>query len=150
MVANAPLVSIDLVVRGPDGRVLLGQRTNRPAQHCWFVPGGRIVKDESVQQAFERLLQAELGISADGMTARFRGIYQHFYDDNFSGLGFSTHYVVLAYEISLSEMPLELPDAQHCEYRWFTEQALLNEPLVHKHTRWYFLADTQADSALLR
>lgn len=31
IVANAPLVSIDLVVRNPEGKVLVGRRTNEPA-----------------------------------------------------------------------------------------------------------------------
>jgi colanic acid biosynthesis protein WcaH len=33
-------VSIDLIVRDADGRVLLGLRNNRPARDWWFVPGG--------------------------------------------------------------------------------------------------------------
>ena len=51
VVAHAPLVSLDLVVRDPDGCVLVGLRTNRPAQGSWFVPGGRIYKNERVAEA---------------------------------------------------------------------------------------------------
>ena len=45
VVESTPLVSIDLVVRAPDKKILLGKRVNRPAQGYWFVPGGRILKD---------------------------------------------------------------------------------------------------------
>ena len=38
-----PLISIDLVVRESSGRILLGQRLNRPAQGFWSVPGSRIL-----------------------------------------------------------------------------------------------------------
>ena len=38
VVASTPLVSIDLIVRNRQGQVLLGLRTNRPAQGGWFVP----------------------------------------------------------------------------------------------------------------
>ena len=48
---HTPLVSIDLIVRDRDRRVLLGVRVNRPAQGSWFVPGGRIYKYESLDAA---------------------------------------------------------------------------------------------------
>ncbi|MBJ6922853.1 GDP-mannose mannosyl hydrolase, partial [Vibrio cholerae] len=38
VVASTPLVSMDLIVRNRYGQVLLGLRTNRPAQGFWFVP----------------------------------------------------------------------------------------------------------------
>ena len=44
----APLVSIDLVIRDPANRVLLGLRNNEPAKGYFFVPGGIILKDDHV------------------------------------------------------------------------------------------------------
>lgn len=38
IVANTPLISIDLIIFDKTGKALLGQRHNRPAQNCWFVP----------------------------------------------------------------------------------------------------------------
>jgi colanic acid biosynthesis protein WcaH len=65
VIDSTPLISIDLVVRDGEGRVLLGQRLNRPAQGFWFVPGGRILKSESLSSAFRRLTLDELGIEID-------------------------------------------------------------------------------------
>ena len=48
VIASTPLISIDLVIKNNTGRILLGKRTNRPAQGFWFVPGGRVLKDEPV------------------------------------------------------------------------------------------------------
>ena len=62
VVRATPLISIDLIVENERGEFLLGQRTNRPAQGYWFVPGGRVQKDETLAQAFERLTLAELGL----------------------------------------------------------------------------------------
>ena len=96
IVDATPLVSIDLIVRNERGEVLLGQRRNRPAQHCWFVPGGRIWKNERVQEALQRIAQRELGVAL-GAT-RLLGAYDHIYDDNFLGApGVNTHYVVLGF-----------------------------------------------------
>lgn len=46
VVAVTPLVSVDLVAVHGGSEVLLGLRNNRPAQVYWFVPGGRILKNE--------------------------------------------------------------------------------------------------------
>jgi len=103
VVASTPLISIDLIVRNNQGKILLGKRTNRPAQGYWFVPGGRILKNEAIEQAFKRLLIVELGLDFSGVKASFIGTYQHFYDDNFFNSTFSTHYVVLAYKMILHQ-----------------------------------------------
>jgi len=134
-----PLISIDLVVRDQRGQILLGYRDNKPAQHYWFVPGGRVRKQERLAQAFVRLTQVELGFSVAMDDARFLGPYEHLYDDNFlatSGVG--THYVVLAYEIQLAEGQSCTLDDQHSEQRWWQEHELLASALVHANTKAYF------------
>ena len=138
VVASTPLVSIDLIVRNSNDQVLLGLRTNRPAKGFWFVPGGRICKDETFEQAFLRLTQVELGVSIPISKASLLGPYQHLYTDNFSGSEFSTHYVVLGYQIEL-DVPLSgLPDEQHQNYQWWEVNELLASKLVHSNTKAYF------------
>jgi colanic acid biosynthesis protein WcaH len=56
LIENAPLVSIDLIVRQREG-ILLGKRVNRPAQGFWFVPGGRVYKNESLAFLYRQLCQ---------------------------------------------------------------------------------------------
>lgn len=139
VVASAPLISIDLVVRNGQGQVLLGRRVNRPAQGFWFVPGGRVRKDERLADAFWRLTDEELGHHVAMSSSRFLGPYEHFYYDNFSGEGFSTHYVVLGHEVQWQENLMALPLAQHDLYRWFTVEELLSASDVHQHTKDYFV-----------
>ena len=139
VVAATPLISIDLIVRNEFGLVLLGRRLNRPAQGFWFVPGGRVRKDERLNDAFWRLTEEELGIVASRDNARFLGPYEHFYVDNFSGEDFSTHYVVLGYELAWLGQHNLLPVSQHDQYRWFSVDELLQDPCVHQHTKDYFL-----------
>ncbi len=144
IVANTPLVSIDLIVRNHKGQVLLGKRVNRPALGMWFVPGGRVLKGESLRSAFARLTEVELGIELDIQQATYLGLYEHFYEDSIftkdqclAENPVSTHYVVNAFEITLLE-DLSLPYSQHNSYRWFDEADLLLDSDVHRHTRWYF------------
>lgn len=138
MVENTPLVALDLVVRNAHGEVLLGQRLNRPAQGFWFVPGGRVRKDERLPEAFARLTSEELGVELPMTVARFLGPYEHHYADNFSGNDFTTHYVVLAYELTFDLALSALPVQQHDAYRWWPQAELLSSADVHVHTQWYF------------
>jgi colanic acid biosynthesis protein WcaH len=62
VVDAAPLVAMDLVVVRGGTEILLGLRNNRPAQGFWFVPGGRIRKNEAMQAALARVAHDELGL----------------------------------------------------------------------------------------
>ena len=139
VVRSTPLISIDLIVENSRGEFLLGKRTNRPAQGYWFVPGGRVQKDEPLAAAFERLTQAELGLRLPMSAGEFYGVWQHFYDDNFSGPDFTTHYIVLGFRLRVDEDPLALPTDQHDDTRRVSPQALISDPLLHDNSRAYFL-----------
>lgn len=142
VVRNAPLVSIDLVVKNRRGQILVGLRKNEPAKGYWFVPGGRILKDERVPEAFERIARDELGIKLTFPDARFLGVFEHLYPNNFTEeQEFSTHYVVLAYEVRTGEASHNLPDEQHSEYKWLSNESLAKEGNVHPYTRRYFDCD---------
>ncbi|WP_391528180.1 GDP-mannose mannosyl hydrolase [Photorhabdus akhurstii] len=139
IVSSTPLISIDLVVRNEKRQVLLGHRLNRPAQGYWFVPGGRILKDECLANAFSRLTYNELGIELAIGNANFLGVYEHFYDDNFAGIDFSTHYIVLSYEILISTETLcHPPSEQHSKYCWLNADDLVRNESVHCYTKMYF------------
>lgn len=140
VVRLTPLVAIDLIVRDTSERVLIGHRRNRPARGTWFVPGGRILKDETLDAAFVRITDAELGVAKlarDG--ARFEGVFEHHYADNFAGEpGVSTHYIVLAYALQLTgDAAVGRPD-QHSDYLWLTPAELLARDDVHENTKAYF------------
>lgn len=139
VVRLTPLIAIDLVVRTPEGRVLVGRRTNEPAKGSLFVPGGRISKNETKAQAFRRLTREELGRDLPLEAARFMGVYEHFYTTNrYARPGFGTHYVVLAFALKLDLDLASLPTDQHGEYLLLTPEELLQHPDVHPNTKAYF------------
>jgi len=70
-------------------------------------------------------------------SAKFHGVYEHFYKNNVFNNDFTTHYVVLAYEVTLTDEITFLND-QHGEYRWFEVNELLAKANVHKYTKNYF------------
>ncbi len=110
VIQSTPLISIDLVVRNEKNEVLLGKRLNAPAKDYWFVPGGRIQKDESLDDAFKRLINEELGLNLNikRLETNFLGVYEHFYDDNVFDELTSTHYIVLGYEIRWNTNTLKI------------------------------------------
>lgn len=139
VVRNAPLVSIDLIVRNGDGAVLLGLRSNEPARGMWFVPGGRIRKGERIAEAIGRISREEIGAELPAEDGRFLGVFEHIYESNFAGQdGFGTHYVVLAYEFLLGEPPAAMPADQHSQFRWAAPAELLADEHVHPNTKAYF------------
>jgi len=141
LVSLGCLVSVDLIVRNESGEVLLGMRMNEPAKGSWFVPGGKIFKNEKIEEALERVLERELGLGHRVEEMRFLGVYQHFYETNFAEEeGLSTHYVVLAHVVDLPEGEELRIDDQHEELKWFSLDEMEGAPEVHEYTRAYVSA----------
>lgn len=139
VVRLAPLISIDLIVRDADDRVFLGLRNNEPARDYFFVPGGIILKNEPLADAFARIVKREINYSATLDEASLVGIYDHFYDTNAAGEpGYGTRYVVLAHEIRPRAPSALSVDSQHREFGWWTETEILASDRVHEHTKAYF------------
>jgi colanic acid biosynthesis protein WcaH len=139
VVRLAPLISIDLILRNSQSDVLLGLRKNEPAKDFYFVPGGRIWKGERLRDAFTRILKSETNCIGNFDDARALGVYEHFYATNrFGESGYGTHYVVLAYALSLDDISALKADVQHSGFRWWNERALLASKHVHENTKAYF------------
>jgi 8-oxo-dGTP diphosphatase len=59
---NVPLVAVGaIVVR--DGRVLLVRRGQPPSEGLWAIPGGRVELGETLQEAAEREIKEETGLT---------------------------------------------------------------------------------------
>jgi colanic acid biosynthesis protein WcaH len=139
LIRDAPLVSIDLIVRNEMKQVLLGKRSNAPAKGQWFVPGGRVYKDERLHQALERVIGEELGVLGASTSAEFLGVFEHLYDDNVLGdPTFGTHYIVLAHQLHLDLNLDRLPRLEHGEYRWWSPAQIVTSHEVHPYTQAYF------------
>lgn len=140
---KTPLVSIDLIIKDTKNRILLGKRINEPAKGKWFVPGGRILKGESINIAFIRIFKEELSLNHLLEEARLFGAYSHYYNTNYYLKdGISTHYIVLAYEVVITEQDeiniLEQHEIkeneQHDRYKWLTLEDV--DPDINKETKY--------------
>ena len=147
LIKNAPLISIDFCIVF-EGKLLLGKRKNPPAKNVYFVPGGRIQKNETLKSAQKRLLADEIGLtnlSCLKKGIKFMGIFEHFYEDNFLGQNdFNTHYIAHAYKIELNDLNqinYSKVQEQHDIYKWLSiEDKFLdknNKIEIHKYTQNY-------------
>lgn len=138
VVENTPLVSIDFIVRNQEGNILLGLRNNSPAKDYWFVPGGRILKNEHIDEAIERISEEELGVRIGMSSCAFAGIFEHMYTENVYGSDKGTHYIVLCMTVYVGHTNDKLPDKQHRRFQWFSEKDIELSENVHKYTKAYF------------
>ena len=51
LVDIAPLVSIDFIIKNSEDKILLGKRVNKPAKDYFFTLGGRLFKNETINEA---------------------------------------------------------------------------------------------------
>ena len=143
LVAMSPLISIDICIL-KDKKILLGKRKNSPAKNYYFVPGGRIRKNEKIETAISRLLINEIGFRLKqkiNFKKNLIGIFEHFYKDNFlNNFEFDTHYVVIAFLINYKNIEkicdVERINDQHSKYIWHDLDNKQNFK-IHKYTEDY-------------
>tara|TARA_B100000900_G_C20437157_1_gene657465 strand:- start:488 stop:937 length:450 start_codon:yes stop_codon:yes gene_type:complete len=135
-----PLIAIDLIIKF-ENKFLLGKRINEPAKDYYFVPGGRILKDEKINDAFNRLSKDELGININLEKLKFHKVAEHHYKKNYFNDDSSTHYICLSYkyELNINEFNLLNLTKQHNDVLWLSKNDLLENYLVHQYTKNYFI-----------
>jgi colanic acid biosynthesis protein WcaH len=139
VVRLTPLVSIDIIITCPQETVLLGYRVNEPARGTYFVPGGIILKNEPIREAFARILKNEIGLQESLDHAVLLGVSEHFYATNrFENPEYGTHYVAIGYELNLKQRPPVEMDSQHSNFQWIPKHEILSAPNIHENTKAYF------------
>ncbi|MCY1462267.1 GDP-mannose mannosyl hydrolase [compost metagenome] len=105
------------------------------------MPGGRVLKNETLEQAFKRLSLQELGVCFSRDDAKLMGVYEHFYSDSTFGETPDTHYVVIGHYLKLScDVVLDLPKTQHLQFRWCSLAELEVDCRIHECSRAYLSA----------
>ncbi len=147
VVDRTALVSVDLILVRDSREVLLGLRKNRPAKDFWFVPGGRIFKNEKIADALIRVAGTELGLGDEIRHGKIHprpiGCFEHFYPDCFAEEPrISTHYVALGHLVEVPhDFRLPAADAQHAKFRWWPIEEATAASEVHQYTKDYLLAE---------
>lgn len=133
IIENTPLFSIDVIVINDKGEILTGLRKNPPAKDYWFLPGGRVRKGETLNDAFSRITHDELGVSLDYSDALFLGVYDHIWDDSIYGESLSTHYIncPMLIEKKITDFDLSLDESQHRSSKWTKFEEFEDDLTIH-------------------
>ena len=110
-----PIFCVDVIAEDAYGKFLVVRRLNHPAQGKWWLPGGRVLKNEKVSHAAARKLKEETGIR--GKFKRIVGFYEFFAEKGpFRNVNVHTPIIVCLMRVgSSSSVRLE---SQSGEFRW--------------------------------
>jgi colanic acid biosynthesis protein WcaH len=139
IVRGAVLVSLDLLLFNDRGEVLVRRRMYGPARNYLFVPGGRVMKGETLAAALQRAAKQETGLILSQEQVVLHGIYDHIYDDScFEDSGISTQYVVIACRSTVSSNARIVADHQHESLQFMSISKIIADPQTHPYTKNYF------------
>jgi ADP-ribose pyrophosphatase YjhB (NUDIX family) len=103
-----PIVCVDgFIIK--DDKILLLKRNNYPAINEWWVPGGRVLKNELIQDAIIRKVQDEIGIKPEIVNQI--GITETIFEKK--------HTINICFTLSINSNNIII-NSEHSEYNWFT------------------------------
>jgi colanic acid biosynthesis protein WcaH len=115
-----PLLCVDGVLIGPDNKFLLVKRNNEPLKGSWWVPGGRVLKGETLEDAFIRKMQEEVGIDLNRSDIDCLGFFEATsmaHDRTEDGV---LHSVSIVFSANIEQVGFVLDD-QSTEFSFFDE-----------------------------
>ena len=130
IVENVPIPCVDLVLV-KDGKVLLLLRKNKPAKNEWFFPGGRVLKNEILEQAVLRKAKEEIGIDLI-IKGKIGGYETIFPDGIFDNLKTGTHTINVAFLVVPKDPEAKINiDKNHEDFKWVDKI----EPSFHPYLK---------------
>lgn len=112
-----PICCMDLVVKKGDSFLLI-KRLENPAKNKWWFPGGRILFNETLDQAVKRKLKEELNIR-NFRIVKFLGVKEiGFKKGKYNQPIYNIANVFLV-ELPEKEEPIVKMDKTMSEYKWF-------------------------------
>jgi len=110
-----PIVCVDLVIVYC-GKIFLAKRINEPAKGQWFLPGGRIMKNEKLNDAVMRKAKEETGLDVK-IIKPLMFDETMFDESSMEGVVSGVHTVNLVYLVEAKNNKVKL-DTQNSEYKW--------------------------------
>ncbi len=121
-----PIACIDIVLVQNDS-FLLVKRKNAPVQGKWWLPGGRILRDERFADAAERKALQETGLRVQDL--KLLGVDETFFTDG--PFGKSTHTINIIFQGTAKSERVTIDD-QSEEYHWFDHINETWDPYIKK------------------
>lgn len=131
---NMPLLCVDLVIYS-EGRVLLVYRNEEPAKNEWWTPGGRVYKNESLEEAVIRKAYEEAGIKVK--IKKQLGIYEFRSKKGiFPNLKNGFHAFSVAHLVELKDKKQKISiDSTSRNYKWIDRIEESLHPFIKKELK---------------
>jgi colanic acid biosynthesis protein WcaH len=111
-----PVVCVDCLVQNEAGEFLLVRRGNEPLKGEFWVPGGRLLKNERLEDAVHRKMREELGIEVEIISNL--GFFEEFFDKTAQNVDGGFHAVSFLFLVRPLGTSIRL-DCQSSEWGWF-------------------------------
>ena len=87
----APRIVVELLIENKQKEPLLIKRIDKPYIGYWHLPGGFLLKNESIQNCIKRLAKEEVGLNYHSTDYKMLGLFENIKGDS---RGHILHYVV--------------------------------------------------------
>ena len=116
IIRKVPILCIDLVLKNHLKQFLLVKRNNEPLAGKWWVSGGRVFIEETVQEAVYRIAYEEVGLHLKNIS--FIGYYDNTFNENVFEDKVKYKTVSLVFESKIDKMDIVIIDDQSSAYKW--------------------------------
>jgi colanic acid biosynthesis protein WcaH len=114
---NMPIICVDGVITNKDNKILFIKRENEPAKDEWWFPGGRLIKNELLEDAIIRKVKEETNL--DVSIVSYLGFTETKFDTG--PFGIPVHTINFTYHlVSNSYNNLKI-DCLHSDFIWSDE-----------------------------
>ena len=118
IVEQIPILCVDLVIEREDGHFLTVKRVNEPLKDEFWVPGGRVMRNEKLLDAAKRIAKQEIGFIIDDLW--FYGMYEGFFKKSAANMKSGIHTVsaVFSFKVGINRATRVELDEQSSSYKW--------------------------------
>lgn len=116
---SVPITTVDIVILNKKkDKILLFKRNNDPLKGVYYTPGGRINKNEPLNNAVIRKGKEELNLDLNFNNLKYLGIIEEFFEKS-SFESIKVHCINVVYSYILEDNIEINLDQQHENYNWF-------------------------------
>lgn len=113
-----PICCVDIIVTY-NKKVLIIRRANKPAQGKWWVPGGRILKGETLKEAVKRKALDELGLEVEVL--KMVGVYETLFNDAPFNLS-SVHTINIVFVVKPATKSFSISlNKEATDFKWISQ-----------------------------
>lgn len=130
ILSTIPIICVDLLIKKKDqnfsiNKFLLMKRVNEPFKGKWWVPGGRVYKNETLSNAVKRKCKEECNLVVDKL--KRVGLIEYIdVKAPFKDIQEGVHVISVVYEVTPKQGEVVL-DEQHEKFDWFSKEEFPKE-----------------------